>query len=198
MDHEICDEGNLANRSTKKVCIRAMEGVLDMIMDPIRATGKPLSWKDRPLGTRLRADVRTKTMNNVDGKDDFELSETDIVRSSINGVPSIHFFEQKPSRSFRLMDVESDYLEKFQSMEDFEKVLSPGPWIVYGKYLTVQPWIEDFSTSQHYPSTVMAWIRLRGLLGHMYKQRILWEIGGMIGRSLRVGLDMRLGAMRCV
>ncbi|MBA0849057.1 hypothetical protein Goshw_010719 [Gossypium schwendimanii] len=94
MDHEICDEGNLANRSTKKVCIRATEGVLDVIMDPIRATGKPLSWKDRPLGTRLRADVRTKTMNNVDGKDDFELSETDIVRSSINGIPSIHFFEQ--------------------------------------------------------------------------------------------------------
>ncbi|MBA0823464.1 hypothetical protein Goarm_020194 [Gossypium armourianum] len=94
MDHEICDEGNLANRSTKKVRIRATEGVLDVIMDPIRATGKPLSWKDRPLGTRLRADVRTKTMNNFNGKDDFKLSETDIVRSSINGIPSIHFSEQ--------------------------------------------------------------------------------------------------------
>ncbi|MFQ6660121.1 hypothetical protein Gotur_028737 [Gossypium turneri] len=94
MDHEICDEGNLANRSTKKVRIRATEGVLDVIMDPIRATGKPLSWKDRLLGTRLRADVRTKTMNNFNGKDDFKLSETDIVRSSINGIPSIHFSEQ--------------------------------------------------------------------------------------------------------
>ncbi|MBA0575931.1 hypothetical protein Golob_024050 [Gossypium lobatum] len=189
MDHEICDEGNLANRSTKKVCIRATEGVLDVIMDPIRATGKPLSWKDRPLGTRLRAYVRTKTMNNVDGKDDFELSETDIVRSSINGIPSIRFFEQVNkllikdvvcTLVIKLLERSIEYSALYN--KDFEKVLSPGPWIVYGKYLTVQPWIEDFSTSQHYPSTVMAWIRLRGLLGHMYKRRILWEIGGMIGK----------------
>ncbi|KAK5845327.1 hypothetical protein PVK06_001498 [Gossypium arboreum] len=60
-------------------------------MNLVQATGKPLSWKDCLLGIGLRVDVRTKTMNNVDGKDDFEQSETDIVRSSINVIPSIHF-----------------------------------------------------------------------------------------------------------
>ncbi|KAK5845328.1 hypothetical protein PVK06_001499 [Gossypium arboreum] len=78
-------------------------------------------------------------------------------------------------------------------MEDFEKVLSQGPWIVYGQYLTVQPWIKDFSTSQRYPSMVMAWIRLPGLLGHMYKRRILWEIGGTIGNVAKLDFNTDAG-----
>ncbi|PPS13907.1 hypothetical protein GOBAR_AA06665 [Gossypium barbadense] len=35
-----------------------------------------------------------------------------------------------------------------------------GPWIIFGQYLTVQPWTKDFSPSQLYPSMVLAWIRL--------------------------------------
>ncbi|KAH1121895.1 hypothetical protein J1N35_005055 [Gossypium stocksii] len=116
MDHENCDEGKLANRSTKKVRIRVTEGVPDVIMDPVRATGNPLSWKDCLPGTGLRAD-----------------------------------------------------------------------------YLTVRPWIKDFSTSQSYPSMVMAWIRLPGLLGHMYKRRILLEIGGTIGKVAKLDFNTDAG-----
>ncbi|KAH1122541.1 hypothetical protein J1N35_005701 [Gossypium stocksii] len=46
----------------------------------------------------------------------------------------------KSCRPFRLMDIENGYfLVKFQCVEDFDKVLSQGPWIVYGQYLTLQP-----------------------------------------------------------
>ncbi|MBA0874783.1 hypothetical protein Goshw_022015, partial [Gossypium schwendimanii] len=45
---------------------------------------------------------------------------------------------RKPSTPFKIMDLENDYF----------------------MYLTVQPWSESFSTSQPYPSNVVAWIRL--------------------------------------
>ncbi|MBA0878496.1 hypothetical protein Goshw_021855 [Gossypium schwendimanii] len=44
------------------------------------------------------------------------------------------------------MDIENGYyLEKFQDKRDFEKVISQGPWVTYGQYLIVQPWIKNFN-----------------------------------------------------
>ncbi|KAG8493210.1 hypothetical protein CXB51_010587 [Gossypium anomalum] len=66
--------------------------------------------------------------------------------------------------------------------EDYGKILTQGPWIIFGQYLTVQPWTKDFTPLQPYPSLVMAWIRLPGLLGFMYKRKILEAIGSRIGK----------------
>lgn len=72
----------------------------------------------------------------------------------------------KPSLWFHLMDVENIYfLVKFQGREDHVKVLTQGPWVVFGQCLTVQPWTSKFNPNQPFPSTVLAWIRLLGLLG---------------------------------
>ncbi|MBA0870833.1 hypothetical protein Goshw_017775 [Gossypium schwendimanii] len=52
----------------------------------------------------------------------------------------------KPSLPFQLMDIENGYyLAKFQDKRDFEKVISQGPWVIYGQYLTVQPWTINFN-----------------------------------------------------
>ncbi|KAK5772492.1 hypothetical protein PVK06_048781 [Gossypium arboreum] len=60
----------------------------------------------------------------------------------------------KLSLSFRLMDIENEYfLAKFQILEEFEKVLYRGPWILYRQYLTVQP----FSLISTRPSHTRAW-----------------------------------------
>ncbi|KAG4129861.1 hypothetical protein ERO13_D09G106350v2 [Gossypium hirsutum] len=40
---------------------------------------------------------------------------------------------------------------------------------------------------------VMAWIRLPRLPGHMYKRKILWEIGGMIGRVAKLDFNFDNG-----
>ncbi|MBA0878497.1 hypothetical protein Goshw_021855, partial [Gossypium schwendimanii] len=54
--------------------------------------------------------------------------------------------KKKPSLPFQLMDIENGYyLEKFQDKRDFEKVISQGPWVTYGQYLIVQPWIKNFN-----------------------------------------------------
>ncbi|KAH1066052.1 hypothetical protein J1N35_031039 [Gossypium stocksii] len=95
-----------------------------------------------------------------------------------------------PSMPFHLMDIENGYfLAKFQSPDDYAKVLLQGPWMIYGQYLTVQPWTKDFSPSQAYPSMVLAWIRRPGLLVFLYKRRILEEIGGIIGKVVRLDFN---------
>ncbi|PPR89073.1 hypothetical protein GOBAR_AA31612 [Gossypium barbadense] len=65
----------------------------------------------------------------------------------------------RSSKSFNLMDIENGYfLAKFQSIEDYNKVL-----VIYGQYLIVQPWTKYFNPMKPYPSMVLAWIRLPGL-----------------------------------
>ncbi|PPS17979.1 hypothetical protein GOBAR_AA02608 [Gossypium barbadense] len=92
------------------------------------------------------------------------------------------------------MDIENGYyLAKFHNPVDFERVLSQGPWIAYGQYLTVQPWSIEFNPSQHYPNMVMAWILLPRLPGHMYKKKILWEIRGIIRRVAKLDFNTNNG-----
>ncbi|MBA0763310.1 hypothetical protein Gotri_012776, partial [Gossypium trilobum] len=43
---------------------------------------------------------------------------------------------------------------------------------------------------QPYSNMVMAWIRLPGLPGHLYKRKIFWEIGGMIGRVAKLDFNI--------
>ncbi|MBA0708988.1 hypothetical protein Golax_024061 [Gossypium laxum] len=74
----------------------------------------------------------------------------------------------KPSKPFQMMDIENDYfLAKFQKSDDFERVLSQVPWIIYGQYLTVKPWSIEFDLAQPFPSVVMPWINFPGLPGYM-------------------------------
>ncbi|KAG8475227.1 hypothetical protein CXB51_032054 [Gossypium anomalum] len=83
----------------------------------------------------------------------------------------------KSLNSFHLMDITNGYFfVKFQGMEDYNKVLTQGPWIIFGQYLTVQPWTKTFNPEQPYPSVVLAWIRLSGLPGYLYKRQIIEAI----------------------
>ncbi|KAH1046921.1 hypothetical protein J1N35_037705 [Gossypium stocksii] len=64
-----------------------------------------------------------------------------------------------------------------------------GRWLVYGQYLTVRPWTKEFTPSQPYPSMVLAWIRLPGLPGYLYKKKIVEEIGGTIDKVVRLDFN---------
>ncbi|PPD82796.1 hypothetical protein GOBAR_DD20256 [Gossypium barbadense] len=51
--------------------------------------------------------------------------------------------------SFQLIDFENDYyLARFNDEEDYNKVLTNRPWVIFGQYLTVRHWSPDFSTTQ--------------------------------------------------
>ncbi|XP_039059350.1 uncharacterized protein LOC120203051 [Hibiscus syriacus] len=74
----------------------------------------------------------------------------------------------------------------FQNVEDYIKVLAEGLWIIFGQYLTVQPWSMNFSTSQPYPTAVIAWIRFPDLPEYLYNKKILSNIGSLVGKMTRL------------
>ncbi|KAI9127530.1 hypothetical protein K1719_000523 [Acacia pycnantha] len=63
--------------------------------------------------------------------------------------------------SCQLIDMEGGFFcATFDLEEDYIKVLTGGPWMVYGSYLTVQPWTLDFDPTTAIVSRVVAWIRI--------------------------------------
>ncbi|PPD84316.1 hypothetical protein GOBAR_DD18754 [Gossypium barbadense] len=61
---------------------------------------------------------------------------------------------------FQLMDLENDYyLACFNDEEDYYKVLTNGPWVIFGQYLTVRPWSPDFLMVQDEVWALWSWGR---------------------------------------
>ncbi|MBA0629084.1 hypothetical protein Godav_023696 [Gossypium davidsonii] len=158
------------------------DGAIDVAMKVVLTPDRPRSWKDRLIGTGLRADDKTE-ISTKDEDDNLHLLNENIVRSSVNSIPIIDFSGRvnlllikdmehtvslwRPNQPFRLMDIENGYyLAKFQNLGDFEKP---------------------------YPNMVMAWIWLPGLPRHMYKRKIIWEIWGMIGRVTKLDFNIDNG-----
>ncbi|KAH1090146.1 hypothetical protein J1N35_017403 [Gossypium stocksii] len=96
----------------------------------------------------------------------------------------------RPSKPFQLMDIGNGYfLAKFQDTTYYNKIISQGPWVVFGYYLTVQPWTIDFNSNLPYPNSVLTWIQFSGLPSHFYKKQILMVIGGMVGKVSKLDLN---------
>ncbi|KAK5840183.1 uncharacterized protein LOC108475156 [Gossypium arboreum] len=156
------------DRNTKKVRFKyVFDGAsVDMVVDSGPPLNAATSWTDKLFGTGSSG-TSQKVVRFEEGSDeDFILLDDDIIRSTVNGIPAIEFFD-------RVKEILSKEMEMI------------GPWIIFGQYLTVQPWTKEFSPLQPYPSVVMAWIRLPGLLGFMYKRKILEAIGSMISKVVK-------------
>ncbi|KAK8553972.1 hypothetical protein V6N12_030951 [Hibiscus sabdariffa] len=99
-----------------------------------------------------------------------------------------------PQGNIQLVDLDKDYyLVKFVVDEDYVKVLAEGPWIIFGNYLTVQPWSHEFSTNQVFPSQVIVWVRLSGLLYHYYMKSLFLRITSILGRVVKVDYNTHGG-----
>ncbi|XP_039009957.1 uncharacterized protein LOC120138570 [Hibiscus syriacus] len=85
------------------------------------------------------------------------------------------------------MDIENDYfLVSLRTRSDLLAALSDGPWTIFGHYLTVEPWSPDFTSSQLFPSRIVAWIRLPGLSATLYKRSLITNIGECIGKVVKI------------
>ncbi|KAA3483410.1 leucine-rich repeat receptor-like protein kinase PEPR2 [Gossypium australe] len=79
-------------------------------------------------------------------------------------------FLWKPVNPIQLMDIANGYyLVKFQDADDYNRVLTKGPWVVYGRYLTVQPWTKQFR--------------------YLYKRKIVEAIGSLIGKVVKLHIQ---------
>ncbi|KAL4369394.1 hypothetical protein GQ457_05G014800 [Hibiscus cannabinus] len=100
----------------------------------------------------------------------------------------------KPSGELQLIDLENNYfLVRVEDPRDYEKILTEGPWTIYGSYLTVQPWSRSFSTSEQYPSHVVVWVRLPGLPYRYYSKELFRRIAAVVGNVVRVNYNTQAG-----
>ncbi|KAK4263929.1 hypothetical protein QN277_029279 [Acacia crassicarpa] len=84
--------------------------------------------------------------------------------------------------SFQLVDLEGNfYFATFDLEEDYIKALTAGPWMIFGAYLTVQPWTLDFDASSYAVSKVVAWVRIPSLSIGYYHKSTLRAIGTLLG-----------------
>ncbi|MBA0792918.1 hypothetical protein Gohar_017372 [Gossypium harknessii] len=124
------------------------------------------SWKDKLLGGKSSRYL-VSSMNPSETFDgDFDFEDGDILRSTVYGIPAIGFSDRikkilvKDMETtvvpFRLMDVEMNATWFVFKTDDYEMVLTQGPWVVFGHYLTVQPWTVDFNPLRPFPSVVLA------------------------------------------
>ncbi|KAI9087359.1 hypothetical protein K1719_030679 [Acacia pycnantha] len=163
-------EDNL--RSTKKVRIRPEEGRSE--------TESQHETSDIQMSEKVPAggiSYRNKLLNvghvNEDNRKQAEvvISDTDFKVAQEGEVPCIEFSNAirdllaKGMERCLLVDMErSFYCATFDLEEDYMKVLTGGPWMIYGAYLTVQPWSLEFDAKTSSISKVVAWERIPGLI----------------------------------
>ncbi|KAL4362640.1 hypothetical protein GQ457_04G012220 [Hibiscus cannabinus] len=100
----------------------------------------------------------------------------------------------KPRGDISLIDLDNEfYLVRFAEEDDYNMVLTGGPWVIYGSYLTVQPWSRSFSTSTGHPSQIIVWVRLPNLSYRYYTKSLFRHIAAAIGKVVRVDYNMAEG-----
>ncbi|KAI9086450.1 hypothetical protein K1719_031534 [Acacia pycnantha] len=68
-----------------------------------------------------------------------------------------------------------------------------GPWMIYGHYLTVQPWTPSFKPQDHVINQVMGWIRLPKLPARYYHKSIICSIGSVFEDVIKVDYNTNSG-----
>lgn len=195
----------LDGRSTKKVHFKdcGEDESFDSKMAVDLAPAMLVSWRDKILGNRIEGARKDSGFTSLEDYEYLVLLKGDIIKTTVvikllgrnivyvalhNRVSNLRW----PSKPFQLMDIENRYfLEKFQFVEDFDKVFSQGPWIIYDQYLTAQPWTMEFNLMRPFPKIILALIRFSRLPGHFYKTKILGEVNGLVGRVVK--LDFKTG-----
>ena len=93
----------------------------------------------------------------------------------------------KPRGSMQVLDVDNGtFLVKFESMDDREKALSSGPWMIYDHYLAVSQWYPGCVKKGTEVTKATVWIRLPGLDVLYYDEVMLKLIASVIGTPVRV------------
>ncbi|KAI9088221.1 hypothetical protein K1719_029942 [Acacia pycnantha] len=166
-------------RSTKKVRIRSKElsGGL----------GEGSEGDDTEMsepGLNVGDSYRSKLLNGAQTRgfnqkqSEVNLTEEDYKVDREGVIPCIAF-----SSTIRALLAK---VATFDLEEDYYKVLTGGPWMVYGAYLTIQPWSLEFDSKTAVVSKVVAWVCIPGLSIRYYHKSTLRSIGALIGEVVKI------------
>ncbi|KDO37798.1 hypothetical protein CISIN_1g046516mg, partial [Citrus sinensis] len=142
-----------ANRSTKEAKIKEHNIDGDNL--------SPDSFKDKLMEEQQAIE---KELMGKDEELKFDIRDV-IVEKKMNS--TIHLFLLKDPFTF------SETL----AVNDAQHVLTQGPWIVLGHYLTVQLWSPHFDSANEKISSIVAWIRLPIMPIYYYHEKVLCLLG---------------------
>lgn len=93
---------------------------------------------------------------------------------------------------FSIIDLENDYfLVLLKTEGDAEFVLAQGLWTIMSHCLVVRPWTPYFDSPKEEINSVIAWIRLPGMVLHCYYKRILQMLNQIIGTIVRIDYNTK-------
>ncbi|CAL1378660.1 unnamed protein product [Linum trigynum] len=93
----------------------------------------------------------------------------------------------RPIGSLEIMDLNNDtFLATFGNDQDYLKALTGGPWVILDHYLLVHQWTPAFCTSDKPYRSVVAWVQFPELPVHFYHWEILFAIGNLVGRIVKL------------
>ncbi|CAN1271017.1 hypothetical protein LINPERPRIM_LOCUS14082 [Linum perenne] len=78
------------------------------------------------------------------------------------------------------------FVVKLESVEDYERAMFGGPWMVGDHYIVIQDWRPYFRPEDSTLSTLRVWVRLPGLPLEYFDYGILKRIGDKIGTTVRI------------
>ncbi|CAL1405733.1 unnamed protein product [Linum trigynum] len=78
------------------------------------------------------------------------------------------------------------FLVMFHNDQDFLHALTGGPWTILDHYLVVHQWSPSFRTADKPHKSVVAWIQLSELPIHFYHREVLFALGNLIGRTVKL------------
>ncbi|CAI0436048.1 unnamed protein product [Linum tenue] len=85
------------------------------------------------------------------------------------------------------MDLNNEtFLVTFNNDQDYLNALTGGPWVILDHYLIVHQWSPSFRTSDKPHRSVVAWIQLPELPVHFYHREVLFALGNLIGRTVKL------------
>ncbi|CAI0421156.1 unnamed protein product [Linum tenue] len=85
------------------------------------------------------------------------------------------------------MDLNNEtFLVTFNNDQDYLQALTGGPWEILDHYLVVHQWTPTFRTSDKPHRSVVAWVQLPELPVHFYHREVLFALGNLIGRTVKL------------
>ncbi|GLT99956.1 hypothetical protein SLE2022_173590 [Rubroshorea leprosula] len=78
------------------------------------------------------------------------------------------------------------YTVKFASLDDRNRILTGGPWKIFGHYLAVQLWQPNFRPSHAKAPKTTIWVHFPELPTEYYQEPILRLLGNKVGRTIFV------------
>ena len=96
-------------------------------------------------------------------------------------------FKWQLKGNIALTDVgHSFYVVRFTSVEDYEFVMSQGPWMIGDTYLTIRKWIPNFIADEAPMRHLTAWVRIPNLSVEYFDKLVLHKIGSKIGKVIKI------------